>query len=118
MDTKLDARIVDKARAAARTLGRLARVQAVYVFGSHTENRADAFSDIDIAAFVDGVETWDIRERARAMVLVMDEVGAEVETILLPAAYLQSPPRGSFAAHVLAHGVRVHPASTTAYPAS
>lgn len=50
--------------AAARTLTRLGVVRAAYVFGSHVGGTADAWSDIDVAAFIEGLEHWDIRKHA------------------------------------------------------
>jgi len=80
-------------------------VRAAYVFGSHVEGRADPRSDIDLAAFVDGVEGWDLARRAKVMAQVMLEVGADVETHLFPASTLANPQRGGFAEYVLQHGV-------------
>ena len=54
-----------------------------------------------------GVETWDIRQRARAMVLVQKRVGADVEVHLFPASAADHPPAGSFAEYVLRHGERL-----------
>jgi hypothetical protein len=75
------------------------------VFGSHVEGNPGPWSDIDIAAFVEGVEKWDIRQRARAMVLVQKGAGMDVETHLFPASAAMDPPAGSFAAYVVQHGV-------------
>jgi len=102
-----DDQIREKALAAARTLKRLAEVRAAYVFGSRVEGRADRFSDIDVALFVEGVENWDIRRRARAMAQVQKEAGLEVEAHLLPASALDRREPGSFAAWVLDHGVEI-----------
>ena len=100
----LDAKIADRAMAAAKTLARLGAVHALYVFGSHVEGHADAWSDIDVAAFMEGVENWDIRKRAEAMALVMREAGSDVEAHLFPVSALTNPARGGFAEYILRHG--------------
>ncbi|MDP2898233.1 MAG: nucleotidyltransferase domain-containing protein, partial [bacterium] len=64
----LDAEVRRRALAAARALAREGAVLAAYVFGSHVEGRADPWSDIDIAAFIEGAESWDLWERARIIV--------------------------------------------------
>lgn len=74
----LDAEVAGRALAATKTLARLGVVRAAYVFGSQVEGKADSWSDIDVAAFMEGVEDWDIRKRARAMALVMEEAGSDV----------------------------------------
>jgi predicted nucleotidyltransferase len=101
----LDARVKDKALAAAAVLARLGTLRAAYVFGSYAEGRGDQWSDIDLAAFVEGVENWDLARRAKAMALVMTEAGADVEAHLFPASALANPERGGFAEYVLQHGV-------------
>lgn len=106
MDT-LDVTVAGRALAAARILARLGVVRAVYVFGSHVEGTADAWSDIDVAAFMEGVEQWDIRRRAKAMALVMEEAGSDVEVHLFPASALENPPPGGFAEYILRHGTRI-----------
>ena len=103
----LDAGIENRALTAARTLARLGTVRAVYVFGSWVEGRPDRWSDIDVAAFIEGIENWDIRQRARAMALVMEEAGSSVEAHLFPVSVLENPLHGSFAEYILRHGVRI-----------
>lgn len=103
----LDPNIAGRALAAAKTLARLGVVRAAYVFGSHVEGTPDAWSDIDVAAFMEGVESWDIRQRARAMALVMEETGADVEAHLFPASALDDPAPGGFAEYIVQHGTRI-----------
>lgn len=90
--------------AAMKILARLGVVRAAYIFGSHVQGTADAWSDIDIAAFIEGVEHWDIRRRATAMAIVMEEAGSDIEAHLFPASAMDNPPRGSFAQYILRHG--------------
>ena len=103
----LDAEVRRRALAAARALAREGAVLAAYVFGSHVEGRADRWSDIDVAAFMEGVESWDLWRRAHVIVEVQKEVGFDVEAHLFPVSCLQHPEAGSFAANVLRHGVRI-----------
>jgi predicted nucleotidyltransferase len=93
--------------AATRTLAGLGAVRAAYLFGSQAEGRADSWSDIDVAAFLEGIEDWDIERRAKAMALVMEQAGSNVEAHLFPASALENPVRGSFAEYILQHGVRI-----------
>jgi len=103
----LDAKVKRRALAAARALARQGVVRAAYVFGSHVERRADRWSDIDVAAFMEGVESWDLWRRARVIVQVQKEVGFDIEAHLFPASCLQHTEAGSFADNVLRHGVRI-----------
>jgi predicted nucleotidyltransferase len=103
----LDAKIGGRALAAAKILARLGVVRAAYVFGSHVDGKPDLWSDIDVAAFMEGVEHWDIQKRARAMALVMEEAGSDVEAHLFPASALDNPAPGGFAEYVLRHGTRI-----------
>ena len=100
-----DVGIRDKALNATKVLGRLGAVRAAYVFGSYADGCANRWSDIDLAAFVEGVENWDMEKRAKAMAAVMREAGADVEAHLFPASALANPQRGSFAEYVLQHGI-------------
>ena len=103
----LDARIRDKALLATSVLQQIGVVRATYVFGSYAEGRADQWSDIDLAAFVEGVETWDMEKRAKVMSRVMREAGADIEAHLFPASVLPTPSQGSFAEYVLQHGISI-----------
>lgn len=103
----MDAEVEDRARAAVKTLTRLGVVRAAYIFGSHVAGTTDPWSDIDVAAFIEGLEDWDIRRRATAMALVMEEAGSNVEAHLFPASALDNPPPAGFAQHILQHGTRL-----------
>jgi predicted nucleotidyltransferase len=106
MDT-LDPAIENRALAAVKVLSALGVVRAAYLFGSHVEGTPDEWSDIDVAVFMDGVEDWDIHQRATAMALVMEKVGSDVEAHLFPTASLNHPPRGGFPQYILRHGIRI-----------
>ena len=103
----LETEVKEKTLAAIRTLSRLGTVRNAYIFGSHVEGRADEWSDIDIAVFMDEVENWDLQRRVKAMVLVMEEAGSDVEVHLFPSSTLENPGRGSFAEYILRHGVSI-----------
>jgi predicted nucleotidyltransferase len=103
----LDTVIIRRARDAVHVLMRLARVRAAYIFGSLTSGTADTFSDIDIAAFVEGLEQWDFRSRARAVANVQREAGDDVEIHFFRAEDLTDPPTASFASYVLRHGIQI-----------
>ena len=104
---QLDAVIEGKTHAALAVVSRLARVVRVYLFGSQVEQTADRWSDIDLAVFVEGVEEWDLHQRARVSAQVQKEAGDDVEVHLLPARALQEHDPAGFAAWVLAHGIEV-----------
>jgi len=103
----LDAELKHRARQAAASLQRRGKVRAAFVFGSQVQGRADEWSDIDIAAFIDGVEAWDAWRRARFCTEVQKEVGFEVEMHLFPASSLADPPPGSFAQYVIQQGIPI-----------
>lgn len=103
----LNPEIAGRARATAAALRREGTLRAIYVFGSHVDGRADKWSDVDIAAFMDGVETWDLWRRTDVIVRVQQQVGYDVEPHLLPASSLAAPEAGSFAAYIIQHGIPV-----------
>jgi predicted nucleotidyltransferase len=103
----LDAEVRQRALAVRETLARLGAVRAVYVFGSHADGSADEWSDIDVAAFMDGIDDWDLDRRVHAMTRVQLEVGLDVETHIFPDTVRRHPQRGSFTEYVLKHGIRV-----------
>jgi predicted nucleotidyltransferase len=93
-----------RARKAVHVLSRYARVRAAYIFGSHTTATSDSDSDIDIAAFVEGAEDWDLYRRAEMSALVQKEAGDDVELHFFRAEDLDNPVPGSFASFVLQNG--------------
>jgi len=97
--------IEEKARAALRVLARRTRVRAAYLFGSQVAGTADQWSDIDIGAFIEEAEPWDLQQRVDVCVEIRREVGDDVELHLFLADSLDNPPRASFAQYVLSHGV-------------
>ena len=104
---QLDLTVEQRARAAVVCLSRFATVTAAYLFGSQVEGRADQWSDIDLAVFVESLEAWDIYDRARISAQVQKEAGDDIELHFFPAEALQHHHKASFAAWVLNHGVRL-----------
>lgn len=104
---QIDIAVEQRARAAVTSLSRFAHVAAAYLFGSQVEGRADQWSDIDLAVFVEGIEAWDLHERARIAAQVQGEAGDDVELHFFPAESLQRHHSASFAAWVLNHGVKL-----------
>jgi predicted nucleotidyltransferase len=82
-------------------------VRAVYVFGSHVNGSADQWSDIDVAAFMDGIDDWSIQRPVRAMTQVQRDAGLDIEAHLFPDRVRCHPQRGSFSEYILKHGVRI-----------
>ncbi|MFH1737749.1 MAG: hypothetical protein ABIH23_01990, partial [bacterium] len=64
-------------------------------------------SDIDIAAFVKDLESWDLRHEVKTIVKVQLEVGHDIELHLYPASILPHPDPASFAALILREGVPI-----------
>ena len=99
--------IEQRAVQALRVLALHMKVCAGYVFGSHVNGTPDAYSDIDLAVFVEGLETWNIFQRADMTALVQSEVGDDIELHYFPAQALESSDPASFAAYVLYHGMPI-----------
>jgi predicted nucleotidyltransferase len=104
---QLDIAVEQRAQVAIACLSRFAPVTAAYLFGSQVEGRADQWSDIDLAVFVEGLQAWDLHERARIAAQVQREAGDDVELHFFSAESLQHHHSASFAAWVLDHGVRL-----------
>jgi predicted nucleotidyltransferase len=102
---EVDALIEEKARRAVRALGRSGRVRAAYLFGSQVQTTADRDSDIDVAVFIDGAETWDFWRLARECEAARRHAGIDVELHVFPASSYDRPPRASFAQYILQHGL-------------
>lgn len=103
----LNTEIKRRVLTAARFMNTILPVRAVYVFGSHIEGTADRYSDIDIAFFLEGVEKWDISQRAQVMFRIQEKAGLDLEPHFFPAQSHEHPEKGSFAEHIINHGIRV-----------
>jgi predicted nucleotidyltransferase len=104
---RIDPGIEQRAAQALRVLALHMKVCAGYVFGSHVDGTPDAYSDIDLAVFAEGLEGWDMFQRADMTALVQGEVGDDIELHYFPASALESSDPASFAAYVLRHGVLI-----------
>ena len=69
----VDTTIENWALAAVKVLSCLGVVRAAYLFGSHVEGTPDQWSDIDVAVFMEGVERWNIDQRAEVMAGIISE---------------------------------------------
>jgi len=94
-----------RVREALRALSRRARPVAAYLFGSRAEGRTDEWSDL--AVFVDGAETWDMPQLARFCAEIQKEAGDDIELHIFPAFQAEAPESASFAAYVMARGIRL-----------
>ncbi len=106
---RVDAVIESRARRAIEVLSRSSKVAAAYLFGSHVEGTAHPWSDIDLAVFVENLDTLDLYDRARVTAKVQKEAGDEVDIHFLPAETLKQRDPAGFSAWVLAHGVKIRP---------
>ena len=103
----VDALIEQRARQAVRLLDRHVKVVAAYLFGLQVDGTPDAYSDIDVAVFVTGAETWDIFHRARVNAAIRKEAGNDLELHYFRAEALTNARPASFAAYVIRHGVAI-----------
>jgi len=103
----VDGIIADKVAEAVRVIGRWGRVRAAYLFGSQVEGKADQWSDIDIAVFVEGAEKWDFERLSRACGAVQRQAGLDIEMHVFPATSYENPPRASFAAFIMRGGILI-----------
>jgi len=99
--------VLNRVRRIRAPMSRFGTVLGTYVFGSFASGQPGADSDLDVAVFVEGVESWGPRRRAAAIAEVQRVVGDDVELHLLPGLSLKSPPRASLALHVLKQGISV-----------
>jgi len=99
--------ILSRVRSIRAPLSRHGQVVGTYLFGSFAWGHPDADSDIDVAAFVEGVEAWAPRLRASVIAEIQRAVGDDVELHLFPAGSLLAPPRASLAQLVVEKGLPV-----------
>lgn len=60
----IDPVIEHRSQYAVEVLSRYTPVAAAYLFGSWVEGSADEESDIDLAVFLEDIESWDLATRA------------------------------------------------------
>ena len=101
----LDDVTANRMRSALLALSVRARPVAAYLFGSRAEGRADAWSDYDLAVFIEGAENWEPDDLARFCATVQKEAGDDIELHVFPAAQARTAEPASFAAYIIAHGI-------------
>ena len=103
--------VMDRAEQAVSVVARHLDVSAAFLFGSQADGTADRDSDIDIAVFARGVETWDFLQHVDTATQIQMELGHDIELHFFSADQLEHPDPASFAAYVQKHGVRVSKAA-------
>ncbi|MBI2883646.1 MAG: nucleotidyltransferase domain-containing protein [Candidatus Methylomirabilis oxyfera] len=107
----IDAVIEHRSQYAVEVLSRYTPVAAAYLFGSWVEGSTDEESDIDLAVFLEDIESWDLATRAHTAALVREKAGDDIKLHFLSARSRHQPEPASFAAYVLTHGVPIKPQS-------
>jgi len=104
---EIDTVVLQRAQQSIRLIAERTPVRAAFLFGSHVTGRADRFSDIDIAAFIEKYHQWDIQQRTQLMVWVQKNAGDDLELHFFPAEMAEEAPPASFAAFVAKNGVPI-----------
>ena len=104
---ELDEMTNNRMRRALSALSLRARPVAAYLFGSRAEGRADKWSDYDLAVFIEGAENWDLPSLVRFCAAIQKEAGDDIELHVFPASQARDPDPASFAAFIIAHGIRL-----------
>jgi predicted nucleotidyltransferase len=105
----IDPVIEHRAQYAVELLSRFTPIAAAYLFGSWVEGSADEGSNIDLAVFLEEIESWDLATRAHTTALVQEKAGDDIKLHFFSAHSLHQPEPVSFAAYVLTHGVAITP---------
>ncbi len=103
----LDAVTWNRLRVALRALSRHKPLVAAWLFGSRASGHSDEWSDYDLAVFIEGAGTLDFPEAARLCAAIQKEAGDDIELHLFSAEQACAPEPASFAAYVMAHGIRL-----------
>ncbi len=107
--TDIDVVIEHRSQYAVEVLSHYTPVAAAYLFGSWVEGSADEWSDIDLAVFLEDIESWDNVTCAHTAALVQEKAGDDIKLHFFSARSLHQPDVTSFAAYILAHGVPIKP---------
>ena len=105
----IDAVIEHRAQYAVDLLSRYTPVAAAYLFGPWVGGSADESRDIDLAVFLEDIESWDLATREHTAALVQEKAGGDIALHFLSARSLRHPEPASLAAYVLTHGVAITP---------
>ncbi|RJP34194.1 MAG: nucleotidyltransferase domain-containing protein [Candidatus Omnitrophota bacterium] len=103
----LDITMENRIQMALTVISRFTHVVCAYLFGSQVDGTPDQWSDIDLAVFVEGMESWELHERATVAALVQKEVGDDVDVRFFPSQALTHHDPAGFAAWVITHGIKV-----------
>jgi len=101
------AEVMARAEGALSVVGRHLDVSAAFLFGSQVEGGADEHSDIDIAVFAPGVETWTFVEHVNVATRIQAELSNDIELHFFPDDQLEHCHPASFAAYVQKHGAPI-----------
>ncbi len=104
---QLDDLTNSRMQVALQSLSRRARPVAAYLFGSHASGGSDEWSDYDLAVFIEGAEDWDMPELVQFCAAIQKEAGDDIELHVFPASQATAPEPASFAAYIIAHGIRL-----------
>ena len=87
--------IQKKTRRALEAVLNSTRIEKAYMLRSQGDGTADQWSDIDLAVFVEGAESWDIHKPARRIAaMVQKEAGDDIELHFIPAISFQNESPG------------------------
>jgi len=101
----IDAVIEHRSRYAVEVLSRYTPVAAAYLFGAWVEGSADESCDIDLAVFLEDIESWDLATRVHTVALVQEKAGDDITLHFFSARALHEPDPASLVESILAHGV-------------
>lgn len=105
----INSKIIDRARQVLDLLQIKTPVTAAYLFGSQVDGTADRWSDIDIAVFINGVETWNLQDRVHTAARIQKTTGDDIDIHFFPATFLLHSEPASFSAWILKHGIEIKP---------
>ena len=94
----------ERARRAVSALTEYASVVDAFLFGSYVEGRADEWSDIDIAVFIEDFDEYTLSRRVKTNSQIHKKEGYDIELHYFPAEALTDAEPASFAAYVIKHG--------------
>ncbi len=103
----IDNDIKNKIQKAISIISPYCNIVRTYLFGSHANKTTHPWSDIDLAVFAEGIESWELEKRVRMAALVQKEAGDVVDVHFFPAYALTKHDAAGFAAWVIQHGIEV-----------
>lgn len=103
----IDAVIEHRCQYAVELLSRYTPVTAAYLFGPWVKGDAGEGCNIDLAVFLEDLESWDLATRAHTAAVVQEKAGDDITLHFFSARSLHQPEPASLAAYVLTHGVAI-----------